>query len=735
MQRDATKNAPTLGDLEAVGCLAGVVRMHRKAEGKANVLLHGLRRVRLLEATPADFLRARIEPVEETEPEPLEAEALLRVARDQLKRLKALVPVVPSEALKAARQLTTPGALADVIASFIEMKPQQAQDLLGQPDGGARLHVVIELLERELQTLAIADQIREQAQKALGERNTEAILKQQLEVIKQRLGEDDQDRRELDALRERLAALGLPDDARAEVERELGRLARLPIQSSEYSVVRTYLDTLAELPWSTLTEDRLDLAHATAVLDEDHFGLDEVKDRILEFLAVHRFRTDAPAPTLCFVGPPGTGKTSLGRSIARALGRAYVRQSLGGVHDEAEIRGHRRTYVGAMPGRIVSALRRAGTRNPVMVLDEVDKIGAHGRGDPHSALLEVLDPEQNRAFVDHYVGVPFDLSRVMFICTANVAEAIPVALRDRMELVELSGYTPAEKREIAKRHIVPRELDVLGLAQQGLSIEDDALDLLVRGYTREAGVRELDRKIASLLRKTARHLAETDRPVRRIDAARVRELLGHPKYLEPDLPPLDEPGCALGLAWTPVGGEVLVIEAVARPGKDGLLLTGQLGDVMKESATAALSFLRSHAAALHAERALEEGSIHLHVPAGAIPKDGPSAGVAMFVALTSLCTGRRPVEGVAMTGEITLRGRVLPVGGIAEKILGAHRAGIRTVILPRRNEHDLDDVPKEVREQMRFVLIDHASEALAVALHDGVVQLRRGAENHQHAAP
>lgn len=717
-----TADAVGVEDVERVGCLATVIRLHRREDQAANVMLHGLRRVRILEGasrvdpTSKEHLRARIEPVEEDEPTGPKAEALLRVAREQLQRMKSLVPLLPQAVLELALDVPQVGHLADVTASFLELKPQQAQDLLEQTDGATRMQAVIELMEGELRTLALGREIKEQAEQALGERNTQVMLRQQMEVIKQRLGEGDEAGQDHEELERRLAAIALPDDVRTEVDRELARLARTPIQSGDYGLIRSHLETLADLPWTILTEDRLDVRHAKEVLDEDHHGLDDVKERILEILAVHRFRPEAAAPTLCFVGPPGVGKTSLGRSIARALGRKYERQSMGGVHDEAEIRGHRRTYVGAMPGRIITALRKAGTRNPVLVLDEVDKVGGAARGDPNAALLEVLDPEQNHAFVDNYLGVPFDLSRVMFVCTANVLDGIPGPLRDRMEVVTLPGYTPREKREIARRHILPARIESLGLGGEDIHVDDLALELLIDGYTREAGVRELDRQLGAVLRKTARQIAEAADPIRTIDASTVRKLLGHPRYLEPDLPAFDEPGSALGLAWTPAGGEVLVIEAVSRPGPAGLLLTGQLGDVMKESANAALSFLKAHATRMHAARALTNGAVHLHVPAGAIPKDGPSAGVAMFAALASLYTGRLPAARVAMTGEITLRGRVLPVGGIKEKVLGAHRAGIRTVILPRANVADLDPVPAEVRDDMRFVLIDHAREALPVAL-------------------
>jgi ATP-dependent Lon protease len=715
-QKDPPEAQPAVPALEDVGCLAAVLRVAELPDGTSSVLLQGLRRVRLVGlAQTGDELGARVEALDEREPAGPEARALLMTARGQLQALHDMLPQIPWQVFEVARRLRTPGALADIVVSFVDLSPQDAQGLLAETDGNVRLRCVIERIERELHVMTLGKEIREQAQRSITEAQTEIILREQLEAIQRRLGDADGD--DLTQLRHRLDAAHLPEDARKEVDRELARLQRMPTQAAEHGVIRTYLEWMADLPWAVTSQDRFDLDHARRVLDEDHHGLHEIKDHILDFLAVRRFRPQAPSPILCLVGPPGTGKTSLGRSIARAVGRRYARASLGGVGDEAEIRGHRRTYVGAMPGRIVSVLRRAGTRNPVLVLDEIDKVGRDLRGDPYSALLEVLDPEQNAGFVDNYLGTAFDLSGVMFVCTANVLEPIPSPLLDRMEVVHLPGYTPLEKLEIARRHILPRKLAELGLGDQSLVGTVDAIDLLIAGYTREAGVRELERQIARLLRKTARHLASDEPPQRRIDAARVRQLLGKPRFLDTELPPLDRPGTALGLAWTPVGGEVLVVEAVAQHGGDGLVLTGQLGDVMKESATAALSYLRARAEELGVTGDFTKSRIHLHVPAGAIPKDGPSAGVAMFVALASLATGRLPIQSVAMTGEITLQGRVLPVAGIREKVLGAHRLGLRTVLLPRRNEADLDDVPEDVRAAMRFVLVDEAPDLLGVALH------------------
>jgi ATP-dependent Lon protease len=716
-QRDARQARPgDVPDLEDVGCLATVLRVAEMPDGSTNVLVQGLRRVRLVgEMLEGERLAARVEEVVELESKGPETRALMMAARGQIERLRSMLPQVPWQIFEVARRLRTPGALADIVVSFVDLAPDDAQALLAEGDGTARLRCVVDSIERELHVMTLGQEIREQAERSITQAQTEVILREQLEAIRRRLGDGDE-HDETARLRERLAAARLPEDAKKEAERELARLARMPTQAAEYGVACTYLEWMVELPWSITSEDRFDLAYARDVLDQDHHGLDDIKDRILDFLAVRRFRPEAPSPILCFVGPPGTGKTSLGRSIARALGRRYARASLGGLADEAEIRGHRRTYVGAMPGRLVAVLRRAGTRNPVLVLDEIDKVGHDMRGDPYSALLEVLDPEQNATFVDHYLGTSFDLSGVMFVCTANVLEPIPSPLLDRMEVVHLPGYTPHEKLEIARRHVLPRKLAELGLGDQGLVVTVEAIELLVAGYTREAGVRELERQIVRMLRKTARHLTSDEPPRRRIDPARVGELLGKPRFLDPELPRLQEPGIALGLAWTPVGGEVLVVEAVAHRGPRGLVLTGQLGDVMKESATAALSYLEARALELGVHDGFARSRVHLHVPAGAIPKDGPSAGVAMFVALASLATGRRPIRGVAMTGEITLQGRVLPVAGIREKVLGAHRLGLRTVVLPRRNEADLEDVPADVRAVMRFVLVDEAPDLLGVAL-------------------
>ena len=581
----------------------------------------------------------------------------------------------------------------------------------------SRLRALNEILVKQHQVLEVGQQIQEQVRESLDERQKEFVLRQQLEAIQKELGEGDENRREIDELKEKIEKAQMPPEVRREADRELARLQRIPPQAAEYTVARTYLEWLCDMPWTVATQDDLDLKHARAVLDEDHFGLEKIKDRILEYLAVRRFRKDARTPILCFVGPPGTGKTSLGRSIARALGRKFVRQSLGGVRDEAEIRGHRRTYIGALPGNIIRGIRRAGSRNPLFMLDEIDKLGADFRGDPASALLEVLDPQQNNAFVDHYLDVPFDLSQVLFITTANMLDTIPPALTDRMEIIGLSSYTDLEKLEIAKRHLVPRVIEENGLGELGLTLSDEAITKVIREYTSEAGLRNLERELASVLRRTAKQIAEDQTPPRAIGPERVRELLGPEPFQNERARRIDQPGAALGLAWTPAGGEVLTVEATLMSGSKQLQLTGQIGEIMRESAFAALSYIRSHAAEIGIDPDFfERSDIHIHLPAGAIAKDGPSAGITLATAMVSVLTGRKVRSGIAMTGEITLLGRVLPVGGIKEKMLAAHRAGIHTVVLPADNEKDLEDVPLDARTHLIFAPVERVDQVFKLAL-------------------
>jgi len=724
-QRDAGLEEPGPSDLYPVGCVVRVMRVvDARRDGKQAIVV-GVARTRLAEALELEpALRMRVDPIQEIDEDTPERELHWQRVIDLAHRVIDLHDDYPDNWKGFVQSIPTPGMLADLIASTLPLPPEEKVALLAEADPIARLDRMAGHLEREV-TIA-------ETQRALSERATEEemdpehrerLLRRRLRDIERELGEADPSLREVEELREKLEEAKLPEDARAQAERELERLAALPQHAPDRHLIRTYVEWMIDLPWSMQTEDKLDLTAAKEVLDADHHDLEKVKDRILEFLAVRKLAPDAKSPILCFAGPPGVGKTSLGRSIARAMGREFVRASLGGVRDEAEIRGHRRTYVGAMPGRILQSLRRAGSRNPVFLLDEIDKLGADFRGDPSSALLEVLDPEQNATFSDHYIEVPFDLSRVMFIATANNLATIPPALLDRMELIELPGYTESDKLLIARRYLVPKQLEAHGLDEQRVQIEEDALELVVREYTREAGVRNLDRFVATLMRKVARRVAAhakegSEGPVV-IDTAFVAEALGAPPHLPETAERTTQPGVAVGLAYTNQGGDILFIEATVLRGGKGvrLRLTGQLGDVMRESGEAALSWIRSNAATLGlAEDKLRDCEIHLHVPAGAVPKDGPSAGVTMVVALVSSLSGRCARGNVAMTGEISLRGRVLPVGGIKAKVLAAARAGVDTVILPRRNEKDLVEVPPEVLEKLDIRLVDTIPEALEIAL-------------------
>jgi ATP-dependent Lon protease len=717
-QRDPTHHEPGPADLFSVGSLGTVLRMVRVSDERLSVLVQGTGRIRLGEvAQTQPYLRAQIQPLDESETDDVETEALVKTVIGQFERVVALSPNVPDEAVAAARSQTGAGRVADFIASLLDLPAEDKQRVLEILDAKKRLKLLTELLQRELQVLEVGQQIQESVRETINKGQKEFVLRQQLEAIRKELGEGDDSQRELEELKERIEKAQMPPEVRKEADRELARLERIPPQAAEYTVARTYLEMLADLPWAITTEDNLELKHARAVLDEDHYGLDKIKERILEYLVVRRFKKDARTPILCLVGPPGTGKTSLGRSIARALGRKFVRQSLGGVRDEAEIRGHRRTYIGALPGNIIRGIRRAGSRNPLFMLDEIDKLGADFRGDPASALLEVLDPEQNSTFVDHYLDVPFDLSQVLFVTTANYLDPVPSALRDRMEVIELSGYTEAEKLEIAKRHLIPKAIAENGLAELGLKFTDEGILKVVREYTREAGLRNFDRELANVLRRCAKRIAEEKPVPKKIDAALVRELLGPERFEFEMATRLDSPGAVLGLAWTPVGGEVLTIEASVMPGSNRLILTGQLGDVMKESAQAGLTYVRAHAAELGVDPGIfEKSDIHVHLPAGAIPKDGPSAGITMCTALVSLLTKRKAQPGIAMTGEITLRGRVLKIGGLKEKLLAAHRAGIHTAIIPMENQNELEEIPLDVRTHMIYCPVERIEQVLELAL-------------------
>ena len=724
-QREAGVEDPGLADLQPVACIVRVARIiDARGDGKQAIVV-GVARVGLAEAVATEpYLRVRVTPLAEIDAPSPARDALWKQVIAKAQRIIDLRDDLPDEWKTFVAGLPSPGLLTDLVASTLPLAPEEQLALLAQPDVGVRLERVLGHLEREVTIAERQRQLSAQTEAAeLDPKRRERLLRRRMRDIQSEIGEGDAGLQEVDELRERIEAAKLPPEAAAQAERELKRLVALPQHAPDRHMVRTYLEWLADLPWSVETEDKLDLRDARRVLDDDHYDLEKVKDRILEYLAVRKLAPEAKGPILCFVGPPGVGKTSLGRSIARAMGRHFARASLGGVRDEAEIRGHRRTYVGAMPGRIVQSLRRAGSRNPVFLLDEIDKLGADFRGDPSSALLEVLDPEQNHAFSDHYLEVAYDLSRVFFIATANTLATIPPALLDRMEVIELPGYTDREKLRIARDHLLPKQLDAHGLDARRVAVGDDAIQKIVHEYTREAGVRNLDRHLATLMRKVARRISQqgasgAEEPLR-VDAPYVAEALGAPPHLPETAERTALAGVVVGLARTAHGGDILFIEATAMPGGKGvrLRLTGQLGDVMKESAEAALSWVRANADALGlTSKALEAGEIHLHVPAGAVPKDGPSAGVALVAALVSVLSGRRASPEVAMTGEISLRGRVLPVGGIKDKVLAAARAGIKTVILPRRNEKDLVDVPDEVRGELEIRPVEAIEEALAVAL-------------------
>jgi ATP-dependent Lon protease len=726
MQRDPAAEDPRAEELHSIGTVILIHKALKQPDGTLRLVAQGLARFRIGDVVQeAPFLRARIHRLTDEAPSTatLEVEALARTASGLFQKVVSLSPTLPDELANVLGAAEGPGALADVIAGSLPTLPTALrQDLLETISVAERLQRLVAALTKEVEVLELGSKIQSEAQSEMSKTQREYYLREQMKAIQKELGDADDRTQEIDALREKIEAAGMTEEAKKEALRELDRLAKMPPAAAEYTVARTYIDWLVSMPWQQETADNVDIGAARTILDEDHEGLEKIKERILEYLAVKKIRPSGKDPILCFVGPPGVGKTSLGRSIARALGRKFHRISLGGMRDEAEIRGHRRTYIGALPGQIIQGLRRAGTKNPVFMLDEIDKLGMDFRGDPASALLEVLDPEQNVSFRDHYVDVAFDLSRVLFVTTANVMDTVPPALRDRMEIIPLAGYTEEEKIVIAQRHLVPKETREHGLdAGKDIEFTPEALRLLARGYTREAGVRSLEREIASVCRKVARRRAEGHTDLTRITPDVVTSFLGVPRF---ELEEVEErtrvPGVAIGLAWTPVGGDVLVIEATRMPGKRTLTLTGQLGDVMKESVQAALSWVRSHVDELSITPEFWETSdIHVHVPAGAIPKDGPSAGVTMTTALVSLLTGRRVRSGLAMTGEVSLTGRVLPVGGIKEKVLAAHRAGIHTLLIPGRNAKNLmEDVPARVRDAMTIHLVDSVPDVLKHALED-----------------
>jgi ATP-dependent Lon protease len=741
---------PGPDDCYTVGTAAAVQRLLRLPDGTVRLIVLGLERIQIEEYTQtAPYLKARITRARETQTETVEMEALRRKVVELFGRLVELIPGVPDELAGMAASIEDPRQLVYAVATYIRIELADAQKILELDDVAAKLKKIITLLNRELEVLELGKKIQGEAQTEMTKVQREFFLREQLKAIQKELGEQDEQQLEVEEFRQKIEAAGMPEEALKEARRELDRLAKLPTAAAEYGVIRTYLDWMTSLPWQKTTDDHLDVSHARTVLDEDHYDLKDIKERILEYLAVRKLKSDRAQETraeqtkageaakpdqaatvdyirreregviLCFVGPPGVGKTSLGQSIARAMDRKFMRQSLGGVRDEAEIRGFRRTYIGSMPGRIIQSLRRIETRNPVFMLDEVDKLGMDFRGDPSSALLEVLDPEQNREFRDHYLDVPFDLSQVMFICTANQLEPIPGPLRDRMEVIQLSGYTEGEKANIARGYLIPRQLKENGLRAEEVSFTEGALLQIIRDYTREAGVRNLEREIGRACRKIVTRIAEGKTKAVTIQGQDVVELLGKPHFYGEIKERTEIPGVATGLVWTPVGGDIVFIEATRMPGGKGFQLTGQLGDVMRESAQAALSYVRSKSKDLGIDECFfDHTDIHLHVPGGAVPKDGPSAGVTMATALASLLTGRLVRDDVAMTGEITLRGQVLPIGGLKEKVLAAHRVGIKTVICPKRNEQDLEDIPEEVRQSMQFVLADCVEQVFGAALRD-----------------
>jgi ATP-dependent Lon protease len=735
MQRNAEVADPLPIDLHRMGTVATIVRYITAPDGTNHIICQGEQRFRVLDyLTGWPFFVAKTERIPEPTPTSDEIEARFVHLKGQAVEAIELLPQAPNELLATIQGVESPGVLADMVATFMDATPDEKQEILETVDIGARLARVSRLLAHRIEVLRLSQEIGRETKASIDARNREVLLREQMAAIQRQLGEADEGKSaEIAELEKAISNAKMPKEVEDQARKELRRLQRMPEAAGEYGMVRTYLDWLVELPWALPEEAPIDIAAARRILDEDHFGLEKIKRRIIEYLAVRKLAPGGKAPILCFVGPPGVGKTSLGQSIARAMNRKFVRVSLGGVHDEAEIRGHRRTYIGALPGNIIQAIRKAQARNCVMMLDEIDKLGAGIQGDPASALLEVLDPEQNNSFRDNYLGVPFDLSRVVFITTANMLDTIPGPLRDRMEIISLAGYTASEKLEIARRYLVRRQLEANGLKPGQVEIADDALRDLIQHYTREAGVRNLEREIGRLLRDAAMRVAEGASAPIDISAGDLLGILGAAPFEDEVAMRTSIPGVATGLAWTPVGGDILFIEATAAPGNGRLILTGQLGEVMKESAQAALSIVKNRAASYGIDAGrFEKTDIHIHVPAGATPKDGPSAGVAMFMALVSLLTDRTVRNDTAMTGEISLRGLVLPVGGIKEKVVAAHRAGIRRVMLPARNRKDFDDIPEEVRQQLTFVWLERVDDAVSSALE--AVGPARGAESAAHDA-
>jgi ATP-dependent Lon protease len=738
-QKNPAVDDPKPADLHDFGTVSVIMRMLKLPDGRVRILVQGFSRAKVEyfdETQP--YLVAKVRPKAEMEmaAESVQMEALIRNVKTAVEKAVALGKNLSQDLVAIITSINDPGRLADLVASNLDLKADRAQEILEQVDPAERLRQVHSLITKELEVLEVQNDITSQARGEIDRSQREFYLRQQMKAIQQELGEGNELQEEISQYRRKIRKAKMPAEAAEEAERQVSRLERMHPDAAETATIRNYLDWMVSLPWSKSTKDNLDLKKAEAILNADHYGLEKIKERIIEHLAVRKLKKDSKGPILCFVGPPGVGKTSLGKSIAHALGRKFVRMSLGGVHDEAEIRGHRRTYVGAMPGRVVQSIHQAGSNNPVFMLDEVDKIGSDFRGDPSSALLEVLDPEQNHSFRDNYLGVPFDLSNVMFVTTANMLDPIQPAFRDRMEIIQLSGYTEQEKLEISKRHLIPKQVAEHGLTKDQIQFTDDGLRTIINLYTQEAGLRNLEREIASVCRKVARQVASGEHKIRKIHTDNLDQFLGRPKVFQDELLKRDQVGVATGLAWTPVGGDILFVEATAMKGRGILTLTGQLGDVMKESAHAALSYARTHAAKFGIpESYFAKNDIHVHVPEGAIPKDGPSAGVTIATAMLSLLTGKPVHRKIAMTGEITLRGEVLPVGGIKEKVLAAHRAKIRTVILPALNKRDLEDINEDIRKEMKFILADDIRDVFKHALIESKVERQTEARPTRRSRP
>ncbi len=737
-QRDARTEDPGEGDMYTIGCAARILKVIKLAKDNFSVILQGVSRIRVLNYEGADpFLSCKVMGLPDPTATDVELDALVMNLKDIAKRVIKLMPELPKEASALVDSVTDPGQLADLITSQLDIPVEEKQDVLETFDLKARMRKVLNFLTRQLEVLKVREKINTQVQEEMGRNQREYVLRQQLKAIKEELGELDEGGGDFEEFKTKITEAKMPPDVEKVAMKQYERLKVMQPSSAEYTVTRTYLEWLVEMPWNTTTEDKIDIPEARSILNADHYDLEKVKKRILEYLAVRKLKSDKKGPILCLVGPPGVGKTSLGKSIAKSLGRKFVRISLGGVRDEAEIRGHRRTYVGSLPGRIIQGIKRSGTNNPVFVLDEIDKLGHDFRGDPSSALLEVLDPEQNNTFSDHYLEVPFDLSKVMFIATANILDPIPAALRDRLEILEIPGYTRNEKMMIARNFLIPKQIEEHGMSDAQIAIDESAIGEIIDSYTREAGVRNLEREVGSLCRGVAVKVAEGEVTEKiTLTGPTVPDYLGPQRFMNEVAERTSVAGVATGLAWTAVGGDILFIEATRMPGKSSLMLTGQLGDVMKESAQTATSFVRSRAKTFGIdENFLEKADIHVHIPAGAIPKDGPSAGVTMFVALTSMLTGIPVRADVAMTGEITLRGNVLPVGGIKEKLLAAHRAGIKRVIIPERNRKDIVDVPEEVQKDMEILYVSKMDELLPLVLTAPLPEAKVDAPPPPPAAP